>query len=688
VAGPFFQILANPFLVGRPFTEDEAQANASVVVVSEGFWRRVLGGVTPLREAELVVTGRRMEVVGVLPQGVAFPADAEIWVPLAHSPGSGGMRNNINHEAVARLREGATREQAGVELAAIARGIRESDPEGLYSWGVDVKALREVVVGDARIYLVLLTAAVACLLLVACANLAGLSLARARRRGQETAVHLALGAGRRRLVRRALTEHVMLAVLGGGVGVALAWLTTGALMSRVAAVVPRAQEVGFDLRVAAFGVAAALGSGLLAGLVPALRGSRGELADVLSGARGSVSGGRGLPGAVMVGTEIALAVTLLVAGGLLVRSLQAVVSRDLGYRAEGVITAEVTLSSPQYRDGMDARLAYWQQLVERVDALPAVTEVAIGNWIPTSDGGTGFIEIDGIDEQDIGAGYRVVSDRYFDALAIPLLSGRRFDATDAAGTERVVIVNESMAARYWPDRDPIGQRVRATSMEAWFHGGVAPPLRVVGVVGDVRHYGFEAPPSPEMYVVYRQVPMWTGAMTTVVSVTAPTPELANEIRETIRAVDPSLAVEVGSMEARVARLTHERRMVLAGLGTFGAAALLLVCLGIYGLMSFAAGERTREMAVRAALGAERAVLVRLMLGGALRVVGAGVAVGLLTAYAFSGLLTSLLVEVDAADPLTYVAAAALLTGVASLASLGPSLRAARRDPLEALRSEA
>ena len=688
VAGPFFRTLGTSFAAGRGFTEEEAQEDASLAVVSEGFWRRVLGGVTPLERIHLEVTGRTRQVVGVVPDAERFPQDVDIWLPRPYAPGSGGMRNNINHQAVARLRDGTTLEQARVELSGIARGIRENDPEALYSWGVGVKPLRDVVVGEARTYLVALAAAVGFVLLVACANLAGLSVARARRGAQESAVHLALGAGRGRLVRRAVTEHVILALAGGGAGVLLAWSTTTLLMSRVSAVVPRAQEVGFDARVAAFGVVAALAAGLLAGLLPALAGSRGEPAAALSGVRGAVSGGRGLPGAVMVGTEIALAVALLVAGGLLVRSFQAVVSQDLGYDAESVLTADVTLTSGPYAESMDARTAYWERVLEQVGALPGVREVGVGNWIPTSDGGTGFIEVEGSDRQEIGAGYRVVSDRYFDALDIPLLSGRRFGPVDAGGTERVVLVNERMVDLYWPDVDPLGQRVRATSMEAWMHGGTAPWLRVVGVVGDVRHYGFESDPSAEMYVLHRQIPSWTGSMTLVADVQSPTPEMAAGLRETIRNVDPSLAVELGSMEARVARLTAERRMVLAGIGTFGAAALLLVCLGVYGLMTFAAGERTREMAVRTALGAERGRLVRLMLGGALRVVAAGVAAGLLAAYGFSRLLTSLLVEVRGVDPLTYGAAALLLTAVALLAALAPSLRAARKDPLEGLRSEA
>ena len=687
VAGPFFSTMGGSLAVGRPFTEDEAQNGEGVAVVSEEFWRRALGGVTPLRDAELVVSGRRYEVVGVVARGHGFPATAEVWRPMAYRPGSGGMRNNINYEAVARLGAGATLEQARAELSGIADGIRERDPEALYSWGVDVRPLRDVVVAGARTYLVLLSVAVGCLLLVACANLAGLSLARARRRGQESAVHLALGAGRGRLVRRTVIEHLLLGAVGGGVGVVVAWLGTDALMSRAAAVLPRAQEISFDPRVAAFGLVIALASGLLAGVIPAVRGTRAEVASVLSGTRGGVSGGRGLPGAAIVGVEIALAVTLLVAGGLLVRSFQALVSRDLGFSAEGVVTAEVTLTAGPYWDDMDARLAYWHRVLEQVDAVPAVSGAAIGNWIPTTDGGSGFIEVEGSEEQDIGAGYRVVSDAYFQVLGIPLLSGRSFTASDGPGSERVVIVNEAMAERYWPDGSPQGRRVRATSMESWSHGGVAPWLTVVGVVANARHYGFDSPPQMEMYVLHRQIPSWVGAMTVVAKTASVTPALSDAVREAIRDVDPALAIEMGTLEARVAGLTRERRMVLAGIGVFGTGALLLVSLGIYGVMSFAAGERTREMAVRAALGAESGQLVALMLGAALRVVAAGVLAGLVTAYWFSGLLTDLLVEVGSADPATYLAATLLLVVVALLSALVPSLRAAGRDPLEALRSE-
>lgn len=686
VAGPFFATLGNTLLAGRAFTEEEAQADAPVAVVGEGFWRRILGARPPPLAGLLDVNGRAVQIVGVVRHGEAFPAGTEIWIPFPYRAEGGALRNNINYEAVARLRSDATLEQARAELGAIAARIRASDPEALYSWGVGVRPLRDVVVGDARPYLVLLTVAVGLLLLAACANLAGLSLARARRRVRESAVHLALGAGRARLVRRTVTEHVLLATVGGGVGVVLAWLGTEALMSRVASVVPRADEVAFDLRVALLGGAAALGAGLLAGLLPALRGSRGDLSTVLSGARGGITGGRGLPGAAMVGAEIALAVTLLVTGALLIRSFQGLVSRDLGFEPTGVVTAGIALVGPGYADH-ERRLRFWTSLTERVGGLPGIEEVAVSNAIPTSDGGRGFIDLPGREGDDIGAGYRVVSDRYFDALGVPLVAGRPFDASDGPGTERVTIVSRSMVERFWPGGDPLGQRVRARSMEAFMTGGGAPWLTVVGVVGDMRQYGWESQPEAEMYVLHRQVPYFTRGMTLVARGRPGVTGWEAAVRGAVRELDPSLAVEVASLDARLARLTEERRLVLAGLGLFGGAALLLVCLGIYGLMSFAAGERAPEMAVRVALGAPRGGIVGLMLGSALRVLLVGAAVGLVAAWGFTRLLGGLLVEVGAADPFSYAAALAVLATVALAAALAPSLRAARRDPLDALRDE-
>jgi len=407
----------------------------------------------------------------------------------------------------------------------------------------------------------------------------------------------------------------------------------------------------------------------------------------VSGARGAVSGGRGLPGAIMVGTETALAVTLLVGGGLLLRSFLATSSRELGFDPARVLTVDVALSAPEYRDP-ERSLTYWERILERQRAIPGVTAAAIATGIPTGQAGASFIEIEGDDRPDAGAGYRVVSDDYFEVLGVPLLAGRSFDATDDAGTERVGVVSTSFAHAFWPGERAIGKRFKAPSMEAYFTGGEAAWIRVVGVVGEIRQGGFENDPRPGVFVLYRQMPAYTRWMTAVVKLRPRAPSATTgALRAAARAVDPALAVGIGSLAERVRGLLSGRRLTLTIVGTFGAAGVLLVCLGVYGLITFAVQERTREIAVRAALGLDRTGILSLMLWSALRVAAAGIAAGVLAALAFSRLMASVVVGVGTTDPLTYGAAAALLAVVALAAALLPALRATRLDPIEALRAE-
>ena len=675
-------------LTGRTFTEEEAQADARVAVVSEGFWQQVLGGAPPGEGLEVVVNGTSWTVVGVMRAREGFPAGVEIWLPTPYRPEAGAMRNNINYRAVARLADGATLEQAWSELDAIAAGIRERDPEGIYSWGVDVLPLRDAVVGSARGYLELLVLAVGLLLLAASANLAGPSLARVRRRRQETAIHLALGSGRGRMVRRVVVEHLLLAALGGGAGIALAWIMTGALVRLTAVAIPRVQEVGFDGRIAALGIAASLAAGLLAGAIPALRTGWGrqDVSDALAASHNRVSGGRRLPGAIMVGTEVALAVALVVAGGLLLRSFRALVSRNLGFEPGGVVMADLSLVDRKYREP-ERQLEFWDAIAHQVAGVAGVRSVALASAVPTAEGGSGFIDLPGREGDNIGAGYRAVSRGFFDALGIPILRGRAFDASDGPGTERVAVVSRAMADRYWPEQDPVGQRVAARSMESWGFNGHAPWITVVGVAGDVRQDGFESDPRPDMYVLYSQVPFRTSAMTLVVKERPGARVDAAAIENAIRGVDRAVPVEVTTLSQRVTGLIQERRLVLAGLGLFAGAALALVCLGIYGLMAFVAGERTREMAVRLALGARGHDVTGLMLADAVKIAAVGGAAGLLGAWALTRLLADMLVDVEPLDPVSYGAALGLLTVVVLVAALQPSLRVARQDPAASLRAE-
>jgi putative ABC transport system permease protein len=685
VSGAFFETLRPTVVSGRTFTEQETREGAQLAVVSSAFAERVFGTTDLGAGRDIEVTGRPRRVVGVIASGSLLPEDADVWQPMPPEPGSGGIRNNINYQAIGRLTPGATLESARTELGGIARGIREQDPEAIYSWGVGVLPLAEVLTAQAEAYLLLLLAASGGVLLIACANLAGLGLARGRRRRGEVALCLSLGAGRGRITRQLLTEQLVLAAVGGALGLAIAIVGTRPLIDRVGTAIPRAGEITLDLRVAAFAFSLSLLAGVVAGWVPALRAARSPArAEMVRTARG---GGGSLPGGALVAGEIALAFVLLVGGGLLLRSFLTVVDRDLGYEPEGVVTAEIVLPPSDYPEA-EMAAAYWAELLPRLRALPGVEAAGVGNWIPTGGSGTGFIDFPDRPESGYGAGYRAVSAGYFEAMGMSLVDGRVFDATDVPGGERVAVVNESLAATAWPGQSAVGQLIRPISMESYYYRDREQPfLRVVGVVADVRHYGLEWDPEPEVFVVYDQVPFWAYSMTAVVRAAADAGAIAQRVDDEARALDPSLAVEVALLDDRVRALLAERRLILLLLGSFATAALFLVCLGVYGLVSFAAAERTRELAIRTALGARRSGLLRLMLERAAAVVVIGAGVGVAIAYLLQGVVRSLVVDVSTADPLTYVAVALLLTVVALTAALVPSLRAVRSDPVEALVGE-
>lgn len=685
VYGAFFETLRPTMVAGRAPSVSEVTEDPTLAVVSERFWRTELGGVPLSAGVPVELAGSRRLVVGALARGSAHPEGVDLW--LLHRPRAqaGAMRNNINFLAVARLRDGVTLERAEADLSAIADGIRETDPEGIYSYGVGVRPLGDVVVGSAVEYLGMLMVAVVLVLLVACANLAALGFARGMERGDEIAVRRSIGAGRRRLVQQLLTEELLLALAGGLVGVLFAWWGTGALLEQVGQVMPRSRDVGFDGRIAAFGALASIFAGLAAGLPPALRAAGGGSVGVLKGSR-TVRGRGGLPGTVMIAGEVALTVLLLTGGGLLLMSFGAVVSRDLGFDPDGVVTVDVALTSQRYSESPEAVTRYWESTMDALSDLSGVHSVGAGLWIPTGGGGTGFIDVEARPDADDGAGYRLIGGDYFEALRIPVLQGRVFDERDRLEAEPVAVVNQAMADELWPSSNPIGQRVRAVSMESYWFGGEAPWRTVVGVVGDVRHYGFESDPDAEMFVPFRQNPWMARSMASVIRVRdGALGQTVPGARRAVRSVDPSLAVDVSTLEGRLHGTVAERRMIVVILGTFGLTALLMASLGIYGVISHAVARRTREMAVRAALGARRARLVRMVVLGALRVATLGVLAGLVLAVASRPVLDALLLDVSSGDPRAYVLSGLCLAVVAAAAALIPGLRAARRDPLEALR---
>ncbi len=691
VVGQFFEVLGSRMLVGRAFTEAEAQALEPVVVVSEGLWRSLLSA-DPSLSLPLTISGVTRTVVGVVRANDAYPADADLWFPMRYYAQSGIVRNSINWLSIARLRRGVTVEQADRELDSIAQRIHQQDPVAMYSYGVAVRPLKDLVVADAGRYLGLFMGAVTFVLLVACANLASVNVARGAWRERELAVRAALGAGRTRLVRELLVEQSILAFAGGAAGVALAWLglrvvlsESGVLSDPAGVALPRSHEVAIDARVLGFALAVSMLAALLSGALPALQVTRSSLRGQLAGARGQVRGGRNLPGAILVGLEAALALVLLTGGGLLLRSYRALHARDVGFQTRDVVAAEISFAATRFENDPGGLVQYWEDLIASLGSVPGVAAVGLANWVPLSIEGTTFIEIEGRGETRDAAAYRAVSDDYFQALNIPLFVGRTFDSSDRRGSLRVVVVNQRMAETFWPGESPIGERMRATSMEP--DSGGAPWLSVVGVVGDIRHWGLEDDVNPEMYVLYRQVPGRTSTMTAVARTSLPAARVMGAIRDRLRAHDPWTPADLSTFDERLADSLRRRQFTMSLLTGFAALALLLAAMGVYGLLSFAVSRRAREIAVRAALGARRSDLIRMVLRNAMLVLGAATGAGLLVALALSRLLSAMLVEVSPADPFTFATGAAFLLATGFLAALKPATRAARTDPAIVLQSE-
>ncbi|HEX5707825.1 MAG TPA: ABC transporter permease [Pyrinomonadaceae bacterium] len=696
---PVAQVTANLFpllgvqpLAGRAFLpEEDAPGRNQVVIVSRGFWQRRYGGDPSLVGKTITLNETPYTVVGVMPESFRFPGGYDLWMPLALNEAveREGKRMSLI-EVVARLRPGVRLEQARAELEATGARVAETREEGAAT-SLDVVPLHQQLVSGLRTMLLLLFGTVGLVLLIACANVANLLLARTAAREKEMAIRAAVGAARWRIVRQLLTESALLALAGGALGGLLSMWCIAPVVSlipeSVAGSIQGVSEIGADARMFAFTFGVSLLTALVFGLAPALQASKPDLNESLKEGGKQARGWRGgrLRSAFVV-FELALTLVLLVGAGLLVRSFDRLLRVEPGFKSEGVLTMRIDLPRSRYRQSAQM-LGFYEQLLERVGALPGVASAGIVNHRPFQGHGmVAFFDLEGVPrldretERPIPAG--VVSPAYFHTLSIPVAEGRAFNDGDTKEAMQVAVVNAAFARRFYPNESAVGKRISFDCKEER-----ELCRTIVGVVGDVRQEELTTEPTPEIYVPHAQGMM--GGMTLMVRVSGGDPlALAGAVRAQVSAVDKDQPVsQVKTLGQYVSEATARSRSLTLLLVMLAGIALVLAVVGVYGVVSYTVAQRTHEIGVRMALGAQGGDVLRLVFGQGLRLVLLGVAAGLLSAFWLTRMMESLLFGVSATDPVTFAGIALLLGAAALLACLIPARRATKVDPMVALRYE-
>jgi predicted permease len=684
VSPPFFDVLGIRPVLGRSFHANEnVRGQERVAIIGHALWQNRFGSDPQVVGRKILLNGVPCEIVGVLPATFDYPdSTIEIWTPLVLEGGSEPpSRGNHSLSVYARLKPGVTLEQARTDMDRVGAQLSQQYPDTNSRHGAWVVPLREELTGPVKSRLLLLLAAVGFVLLIACVNVANLLLARAAARRREVAVRGALGAGRARLVGQALTESLVLAVIGGIAGLLVAKWGIDLLRSIVPAnaLVVGLNHLGLNARVLLFSLGLSVVTGTLFGLVPALQFATEDLNNALKDGGRSPIGIRRRLRMTLVVSEIALASLLLVGAGLALRSFQTVLHAEAGLSMNGVLTALVTLPGSRYQ-GWDKVVSTFEQIEARLRTIPGVQRVGATAALPLSgQGGRRGIIVEGYQpapDTPTRAHPRPVTPEYFHALGIQLTAGRHFTASDRQGAPLVTIVNETMARRYWPQSSPLGKRVMFVGTKEW--------CEVVGVVRDVRHWGLDQPVNPEMYLPLPQY-LSTG-MTFVLATDKEPGSLASAVREQLRAIDPDLPLSnVRTMEEVAARSVATRRVGMQLLGIFGALALILAAAGIYGVMAHLVTLRTGEIGVRMTMGARPGDVMRLVLKEALVQAVIGLTIGLAAALILMRSFRSWLYEVSPTDPITLATVALVLLITALLACLVPARRAMRVDPVTALR---
>jgi putative ABC transport system permease protein len=678
----FDLLQVNPAL-GRGFRADEdAPGKDAVIVLSHGAWQRRFGADPNAIGRSIGLNGVPVTIVGVMPAGFAFVGDAEFWRPIAINPAN-PTRGGHFLGVIARLKPGVSVAQAGAEMKTIAERLAVQYPDQSANESAEVVPLHEHVVAGIRPALLTLMAAVGVVILIACANVANLLLVRATVRGKEIAIRTALGAGRRRLVLQMLSESLVLALAGGGLGLLFAYLAIQPIQKLSAGSIPRAGDISIDAKVLAFAFGVSIVTGILFGLVPAWQASRSTIGTVLKegGRSSTTASGRWIRNGLLV-AEVAMSIVLLVGAALLLRSFARLTNVDPGFRAENVLAFRVSLPSTTYRDD-HSRIAFFERLLERLEGLPAVTSAGLTQSLPMRGDYILSFTVRGRPapkpNEGPSANYRAVSPHYFQTLGIPLLRGRVFSEQDAQKSPMTAIVDQRFVERHFSNEDPIGQGIDIGNGTDGFY-------EIVGVVGSVRQGSLDVAPGPTMYIPYKQ------NVFSNVWVVAKTPgdpsQLSAVARQTVREIDSTLpAFSITPLATVVSDSVAQRRFSMLLLALFAAIALFLAAVGLYGVVSYSVSQRTQEIGLRMAIGAQRGDVMRMIVGGGMKLTVVGLVLGIACALALANLVAAMLFEVEPFDPSSYIATAAVLLAVAALACYVPARRAMMVDPIVALRQE-
>lgn len=687
VSANIFPALGVQPLLGRAFTVDDELPGAEVVIVAHHFWRDVLGAGAGVIGSRILLNDAPRTIVGVMPPAFELPRGPDdFWVPLVFSDWERQARGSHWLMALGRLKPDVTRAQAQADMDVIAARLARDFPRWNAREGLLVEPVRDEMMAGLRRPVLVLMGAVMLVLAIACINAANLLLARASLRHQEVAIRAALGAGRVQLIRQLLTESIALAVVAAVIGAALAWFGTNALRAMMPDSLAPLRDIAVNGRVLAFAAAAATVTGVLFGLAPALQLARQQTSGGLDAERTSTAARVTRTARTLVTVELALAMVLLVGAALFVQSLTRLTSVDPGFRPDSVLAFTIELPRSRYPDP-SRWSAMLDQLMTRLEQEPAVLAAGAISWLPlTTGGGSNALFVEGHPLPGPGEEtyvfYRLITPRYFTAMGIPLLAGRFFDHRDSSDSSRVVVINRTMAQRYWPNQSPIGRRVSFAPVprpQDW--------MTVVGVVGDTRQETLADAVDIEMFAPATQEANWFPPSDVVVRTAGDPLSIAEAARRHVRALDPSMAVDrMQTLEAVVATSAAASRFRTLLVAVFGSVAVVLSTIGIYGLLSLSVAVRCREIGVRTSLGAGPRQISRLVLREGLRLTIIGIVVGVAIAFIAARSLESLLYETRATDPWTYAAIAALLFAIALVACYLPARRAARMDPVAAMRA--